>query len=102
MAALTISEGAEGRVPYGSKHYLRRFTFTPSGAGATADWIVTGSSNIVGVLGSIGVRGATKGSTNYVLNAAGTAAAADSSPGLLGVESDLAAAVHEVTVITQD
>lgn len=101
MAALTPTAGAEGRVPLGAGHYLKRFTFTVANTAAADEWIVTGFATIIGVYGSIGVRGPTKGSTNYVLNAQGTGQTAGTTPGVLGVESDVAA-VHEVVVIGAD
>ena len=98
MAVITATEGAEGRVPYGASHFIRRFTFTVANTAAADEWINTGFETVIGVLGGVNVRGVTKGSTNYVLNAKGTGQAVDSTLGVLGVESDVAA-VHEVVVI---
>ena len=101
MAVIASTLGAEGRVPLGANYYMKRFTFTVANTAAADEFINTGFSTITGVVGGVNVRGVTKGSTNYVLNALGTGQTAGTTNGVLGVESDVAA-VHEVCVIGQE
>ena len=85
MAALTATD-LSGRVPHG-KYVAITFSLTALGTDSATEWIATGLSNIIGILG-YAVIGATLSLTPpaFQMNAQGTGVAVDVNPGDLGVE----------------
>jgi hypothetical protein len=96
MAVLTAT-ALTGKIPHG-EHFCRTFSVTIANANAADEWIVTGLSKVITVLGII--RNGTAVGANLpaiVKNAAGTGQTADTTMGALALEGD--AATYEVTVV---
>jgi len=97
MAALTATELTE-RLPLGNVSVKTFRTTTGSLAAAADEWIDTGLSEVLAIVGHAvhGIAGAT---INFVKNAQGTGQAEGSTLGALGIESSAASTVVEVTVL---
>lgn len=95
MAALTATLATE-RLPVGNL-YMQTFRAT-AGAAAADEWIATGFSTIVAIVGHA-VTGATDLGMNFQRNARGTGVAVDTNPGDLGCEQVTGGAEFSVTVL---